>query len=158
MNQKIEVLSIGVINTSFEEKAGIPIQSSFGKEYEGRITLYPEYRDGLKDLSEISHVYLLYHFDRHCDFEMIVKPYMDENPRGLFATRAPKRPSGIGLSIVEITKIENDIIFFNGVDMLNNTPLIDIKPYIPEIDSHPNAKSGWYEKVKNKKRLSDDRF
>jgi len=71
---------------------------------------------------------------------MVVKPYMDETPRGLFATRAPKRPSGIGLSIVEIIKIEDNKIFFYGVDMLNNTPLLDIKPYIPEIDCYPTAK------------------
>lgn len=154
----MQIKPVGVINTLFEQKSGVPIQSVFGKEHEGTITIFPEYCDGLKDLSEISHIYLLFHFNQHNDYSMVVKPYMDETPRGLFATRAPKRPSGIGLSIVEIIKIENNKIFFKGVDMLNNTPLLDIKPYVPEIDCHPTAKSGWYEKVKNKNRVSDDRF
>ncbi|MBF0207561.1 MAG: tRNA (N6-threonylcarbamoyladenosine(37)-N6)-methyltransferase TrmO [Oligoflexia bacterium] len=151
---------IGVIETNFEEKSGVPIQSVFGKEHEGVITIFPEYADGLNDLSAISHIYLIYHFNRHHDYSMMVTPYMDDTPRGLFATRAPKRPSGIGMSVVEIIRVEKNKIFFKGVDMLNNTPLLDIKPYVPEIDCFPMAKSGWYENIKNKNKnkVSDDRF
>lgn len=149
---------IGIIYTEFEEKAGVPIQATFGKDRTAKIILNEIYTDGLKDLNEISHVFLLYHFDRHTDFQMIVKPYMDETPRGLFATRAPKRPNGIGLSLVEILSIEKNVITFKGVDMLNKTPLIDIKPFVPDIDFAENARSGWYEKVKAKPRLSDNRF
>ncbi len=154
----MNIIPIGAIKTEFEEKTGVPIQSSFGKDRIGKIELKEEYVEGLKDLNEMSHVFLIYHFDRHHDYKMIVKPYMDETPRGLFATRAPKRPNGIGLSLVEIVSIENNIITFKGVDMLNNTPLLDIKPFVPDIDFAENARSGWYEKVKNKTRLSDDRF
>lgn len=149
---------IGLIQTEFEEKTGVPIQATFGKDRIGKIQIKQEYSEGLKDLSEISHIFLIYHFNRHNDFKMIVTPYMDDTPRGLFATRAPKRPNGIGLSLVEILSIEENTITFRGVDMLNNTPLLDIKPFVPDIDFVENAKSGWYEKVKNKPRLSDDRF
>lgn len=149
---------IGTIYTDFLEKAGIPIQATFGKNYQAKIILKKEFQEGLKDLSEISHVFLLYHFNQHQDYKMIVKPYMDETPRGLFATRAPKRPNGIGLSLVEILKIEENIIYFKGVDMLNETPLLDIKPFIHDIDYAENSRSGWYEKVKDKPRLSDSRF
>ena len=155
---ELTIKPIGFIETEFEEKSGIPIQSTFGKEYQGVINLFSEYSDGLKDLDQISHIYLLYHFHQHSDYNLVVRPYMDETPRGLFATRAPKRPSGIGLSIVEIIKIKENKIFFKGVDMLNKTPLLDIKPYVPDIDCHPHARSGWYDLVKNKKRVSDDRF
>ncbi len=150
--------SIGTIYTDFLEKAGVPIQATFGKSHEGRIIIKEEFKDGLKDLNEISHVFLIYHFNQHKDYQMIVKPYMDETPRGLFSTRAPKRPNGIGLSLVEILKIEDNIIYFKGVDMLNETPLLDIKPFIHDIDFAENSKSGWYEKVKDKPRLSDNRF
>ena len=138
---------------------GVPIQPSFGKERTGFIELMPQYTDGLKDLMDISHVYLLYHFDRHQDFKLVVRPYMDDDTlRGLFATRAPKRPNGIGLSIVEIVDINGHIITFRGVDMLNNTPLLDIKPYIAAMDRIDHTIGGWYEKTLSKRRLSDDRF
>ena len=150
---------IGVIKTEFEDTVGVPIQSCFGKDRTGVIEMNPEYAEGLNDLMDISHVYLLYHFDRHHDYSLMVRPYMDnDTPRGLFATRAPKRPNPIGLSIVELVKLEGHRITFRGVDMLNNTPLLDLKPYVPDIDRIDNARSGWYEKVQKKSRLSDDRF
>lgn len=149
---------IGLINTSFEKKAGVPIQAMAGEEHTGTITLYPEYLDGLKDLDGFSHIHLLYHFNRHNNYSLIVKPYMDDNLRGLFATRAPKRPNPIGLSLVEIIKIDNNVITFKGVDILNNTPLLDIKPYYHDFDSREHSKSGWLDKVKNRRIISDDRF
>ena len=116
---ELTIKPIGFIETEFEEKSGIPIQSTFGKEYQGVINLFSEYSDGLKDLDQISHIYLLYHFHQHSDYNLVVRPYMDETPRGLFATRAPKRPSGIGLSIVEIIKIkENKMYVIAGAVLL----------------------------------------
>ncbi|CAG0909519.1 unnamed protein product, partial [Cyprideis torosa] len=134
---------IGVIKTPFDTKAGMPIQAKFGDQARGSIELREEYVEGLKDLAGFSHAHLLYHFHQHEDFSLIVTPYMDTSPRGLFATRAPKRPNPIGLSLVEILEIEGNRIYFSGVDMLNNTPLLDIKPYYHEIDSRQGAKCGW---------------
>jgi tRNA-Thr(GGU) m(6)t(6)A37 methyltransferase TsaA len=99
---EIRFKPIGTIKTEFKATAGVPIQSCFGKERRGTIELFPEYVEGLKDLDAVSHVYLLYHFNQHNDYKLVVKPYMDETPRGLFATRAPKRPNGIGPYLGEI--------------------------------------------------------
>ncbi|MBF0299495.1 MAG: tRNA (N6-threonylcarbamoyladenosine(37)-N6)-methyltransferase TrmO [Oligoflexia bacterium] len=162
MNTSTEVLfnPIGIIKTEFKNTVGIPIQFCFGRDHVGEVELYSQYVDGLKDLNDIQYIYLLYHFNRHSDYKLIVKPYMDETPRGLFSTRAPKRPNGIGLSIVEIIAIENNIIIFKGVDMVDNTPLLDIKPYVPKLDHVESNKNGWYDFVNNngQKKISDDRF
>ncbi len=149
---------IGIIKTEFEKKSGIPIQAKVGENFIGKIELKKEFSEGLKDLDSFTHIHLIYLFDRHSDYSLTVKPYMDDNPRGLFATRAPKRPNNLGLSLVEIINVKDNIITFKGVDMLNNTPLIDIKPYYHEFDSRENSKAGWLDKVTNKREISDDRF
>lgn len=154
----VEFEIIGEIHTAFEQKSGIPIQSAFGQDLEGTVTIYPQYQDGLKDLDGFSHVYLIYHFNRHHDYTLQSRPYLDEVKRGVFATRAPKRPNGIGISVVKVTRIENNIIYFRGVDTLNNTPLLDIKPYIPDFDHHEVTETGWYGDVKSKNTISDNRF
>jgi len=155
---EIEIKSIGIITTEFEEKAGIPIQAGVGEKHIGKITLDPKYSEGLKDLDGFSHVHLLYHFNRHDNYSLVVKPYMDDTERGLFSTRAPKRPNPIGLSLVEVLKVESNTIIFRGVDILNNTPLIDIKPYYHDFDSRKNSRAGWLDQVKNRRTISDDRF
>lgn len=154
----LELKPIGIIKTQFEDKVGVPIQPKNGENYIGHIELNKEYVQGLKDLDGFSHIHLLYHLNRHEDYSLIVKPYMDDTPRGLFATRAPKRPNQIGLSLVEIVEIKENIITFKGVDMLNNTPLFDIKPYYHDFDSRENSKSGWLDNVKNRRKVADDRF
>jgi tRNA-Thr(GGU) m(6)t(6)A37 methyltransferase TsaA len=149
---------IGTIRTPFESKSGIPIQSAVGGDTTGKVVLDAQFVDGLKDLDGFSHVHLIYVFDRHDDYALQVRPYMDETPRGLFATRAPKRPNAIGLSLVEIISIDHNEILFRGVDMLNNTPLLDIKPYFGEFDTRPNARCGWLDAVQRRRTISDDRF
>lgn len=155
---EINFQPIGIIKTKFDKKEGIPIQARFGEDYQGIVELNPIYVEGLKDLDGFSHLHLIYNFHRHNDFSLIVKPYMDEVERGLFATRAPKRPNGIGLSLVELIKIEGNKIYFKGVDMLDGTPLLDIKPYYRDIDYRDNIRSGWLDKVKDRRTISDDRF
>lgn len=149
---------IGIIKTEFDNKAGIPIQAAYGSDHCGEIKLYPEYTDGLKDLDGFSHIHLIYYFDRHKDYSLHVVPYMDKSERGLFATRAPKRPNGIGLSLVELVSVENNIIHFRGVDIMNNTPLLDIKPFYNEVDTRCNARCGWLDDVKKNGTVSDSRF
>ncbi len=145
--------SIGVIHTPFKEPKGAPIQPRRSKGANGTIEIYPEYVNGLKDLDGFSHITLIYNFHLSEGFNLEVVPFLDKNKRGLFATRAPRRPNQIGLSTVELLKIENNILHIKNVDMVDSTPLLDIKPYVPEFDSHTNIKIGW---LKDKAGKSDD--
>jgi len=119
-----------------------------------------EYRAGLKDLDEFSHVILLYHFHRSQGFNLNIVPFMDSEPRGLFSTRAPKRPNSIGLSVVQLDRIENGVLHIQNVDMLDGTPLLDIKPYVPKFDDQIKVRTGWLERTSKTvaTRKADDRF
>lgn len=149
---------IGIIKTPFKEKSGVPIQAKVGESIEGYIEIAQEYVDGLADLNEFSHIHIIFHFNQHNSYKLSVTPYMDHVPRGLFSTRAPTRPNPIGLSLVELVSIEKNIIRFKGVDMLDNTPVLDIKPYFADFDSRQNTRSGWLDRVKKRRTISDDRF
>ncbi len=152
--------SIGIIHTPFQDLSGIPIQPSAAEGVEGKVILDPALQEGLQDLEGFSHIILLYYFHQAGAPELLVKPYLDDKQRGLFATRAPRRPNGIGFSIVKLLKIQGNILTVANVDILDGTPLLDIKPYIPYFD-HPKAdRVGWLEKYKGKVggKLSDERF
>jgi tRNA-Thr(GGU) m(6)t(6)A37 methyltransferase TsaA len=159
---KFEFKPVGFIRTQNREISGTPIQPRFAEEYTGKAEILHEYMAGLKDLEGFSHIILIYVFDRHRrdDYKLHVKPYMDDKMRGVFATRAPKRPNNIGLSIVKVEQIKNNMIFFSGADMLDNTPILDIKPYVPEFDDDVKFRIGWLEgKIKiSEKRKADERF
>ncbi len=156
----IEFKPIGTIHTPFTELAGMPIQPAGAAGVRGTIDLLDEYRQGLKDLDGFSHIVLLYLFHRSHGYKLEVVPFMDTTPRGLFSTRAPKRPNPIGLSVVQLERIENGIVHIQNVDILDGTPLLDIKPYVPEFDSHTNIRTGWLEQARKTvhKRKADDRF
>jgi len=160
METKIEYRSIGVIHTPFKKTEGMPIQPAGAAGVKGKVEVFEEYRDGLKDLEGFSHIILLYHFHRSRGFNLSVAPFMDTNKRGLFATRAPGRPNPIGLSVVQLDKVENGVLFVTNIDILDGTPLLDIKPYVPEFDARSDIRIGWLETavktVKDKK--SDNRF
>ena len=151
---------IGKIFTPFQKKEGMPIQPTGALGIEGKIELNPELIPALKDLDGFSHIILLYFFDKSIGFDLQTTPFLDTESRGLFATRAPKRPNGIGFSVVELLKIENNVLHIKNVDMLNQTPLLDIKPYIPEFDVFQTKSLGWLEDKKGrvKDKLSDSRF
>ena len=152
--------SIGIIHTPFRDLSGMPIQPSAAEGVEGKVILDPALQEGLQDLEGFSHIILLYYFHQAGDPKLLVKPYLDDEQRGLFATRAPRRPNGIGFSIVKLLEIQGNILTVANVDILDGTPLLDIKPYIPYFD-HPEAdRVGWLEKSKGKVggKLSDDRF
>jgi tRNA (adenine37-N6)-methyltransferase len=136
---------IGIIHTPFKTREGMPIQSNGAKGIKGQIELKEEFIPGLTDLDEFSHIILIYNFHKSIGFELLTKPFLDNIQRGVFATRAPKRPNPIGLSVVRIIKIEKNIIYVENVDMLDETPLLDIKPYIPAFDIHKTEKNGWIE-------------
>lgn len=151
---------IGIINTPFTSLEGMPIQPVGAPTTIGKITVHEEYAEGLKDLEGFSHVYLIYQFHECKAEKLIVKPFMDTATRGVFSTRAPVRPNHIGLSIVELTEIKGSTITVKGIDILNGTPLMDIKPYIAKFDLVKSSKSGWMkaasEEILNKR--SDARF
>ena len=161
MKKAITYREIGVIRTPFVKSKGMPIQAQFSNE-KGKIILSKKYQEALKGLEGFSHIILLYHFHKTKESKLIVKPFLSEEKQGIFAVRAPNRPNSIGFSIVELLEIiekENEIeILINKVDMLDNTPLLDIKPYMKEFDSFPNAKCGWYDNRSIKHTQADDRF
>jgi tRNA-Thr(GGU) m(6)t(6)A37 methyltransferase TsaA len=157
---KIEFTPIGIIHSPFMEPEGMPIQPPGAAGVKGTVELLEDFHSGLKDLDGFSHIILLYHFHRSRGFNLHVVPFMDSEPRGLFATRAPKRPNPIGFSVVQLDKIEDGVLYIRDVDILDGTPLLDIKPYVPEFDAQVETRTGWLEKARKtvSNRKSDDRF
>lgn len=138
----------------------MPIQPAGGAGVKATIEVFPQYRDGLADLDGFSHIIVLYHLHRSEGYKLRVVPFMDTVERGLFATRAPKRPNPIGLSVVQLDKIEDGVLYIQNVDIVDGTPLLDIKPYVPEFDQQLEIRTGWLDHVKRtvSKRRSDERF
>ncbi len=134
---------IGVIHTPHKEPKGTPIQPTGALGIKGTIELNPEYHQGLKDLEGFSHIILLYHFHRAEGYSLQVKPYMDKDTHGVFATRIPGRPNPIGLSVVRLLDIEGGTLHIQDVDILDGTPLLDIKPYVPAFDHRETDRIGW---------------
>ena len=157
---EIKYQSIGTIHSPFKDIEGMPIQPAGAANVQGTVEVLPELAEGLKDLEGFSHIILLYHFHRVRETKLVVIPFMDSEPHGVFATRAPKRPNPIGLAIVKLVGIEGNVLYIENVDILDGTPLIDIKPYVPEFDRPPVERVGWLERAKGKvrRKRSDDRF
>ncbi|NOR10079.1 MAG: tRNA (N6-threonylcarbamoyladenosine(37)-N6)-methyltransferase TrmO [Desulfovibrionaceae bacterium] len=156
----IELKPIGIIHTPFTKPEGMPIQPAGAAGVHGTVEVFEEYHAGLKDLDGFSHIILLYHFHRSQGFNLQIVPFMDTQFRGLFATRAPKRPNPIGLSIVQLESIKNGVLHVQNVDILDGTPLLDIKPYVPDFDSHVEVRTGWLEEARKtvQNRQADKRF
>jgi tRNA-Thr(GGU) m(6)t(6)A37 methyltransferase TsaA len=141
----IKFTPIGIIHTPFAEQKGTPIQPHRGRGVKGTIEVFPQYADGLADLDGFSHIYLLFHLHRSDGFNLRVIPYLDDTERGVFATRAPRRPNPIGLSIVRLVKVEGVTLYIEDLDILDGTPLLDIKPYVPHFDDAEEFRIGWLE-------------
>jgi len=158
--QQITYKPIGIIHTPFLTLNNIPIQNIGATEEIATIEIFPEFAEGLKDLEGFSHIILLYHLHLVQNSALIVKPFMDTVPRGIFATRSPIRPNPIGFTIVKLVGINNNLLTIKHFDMLNNTPLLDMKPYISTIDEIKDSKSGWLTgKIQNfENTKSDSRF
>jgi tRNA (adenine37-N6)-methyltransferase len=135
---------IGVVHSPFKEPKNVPIQASASKGTKGTIEIYPQFAEGLRDLEGFSHIILLYHFHLVKDSPLIVKPFLDDTPHGVFATRSPARPNKIGISIVQLTGIVGNILHIEDIDIIDGTPLLDIKPYIPQFDCRKTDKIGWF--------------
>jgi tRNA-Thr(GGU) m(6)t(6)A37 methyltransferase TsaA len=156
----IEYRPIGVIHSPFKEAAGSPIQGVFAEDAEGVVEVFEEYAEGLRELELFSHVYLLYHFHRAGPVSLAVVPFLDDREHGVFATRAPSRPNGIGLSIVRLLARDGRRIHVAQLDVLDGTPLLDLKPYVPQFDHRPTANSGWIKGTDGGRiaRRADNRF
>jgi tRNA (adenine37-N6)-methyltransferase len=152
--------SIGVIRTPFETLEGMPIQPTGAGQFNGQVVLDPRYEDGLADIEGFSHLFLIYLFHQSQGFQLEVKPFLDDQRRGLFATRAPRRPNPVGLSIVTLLRREKNILHVGHIDVVDGTPLLDIKPYVPAFDAPRVTSIGWLEgKVERSRWLrSDERF
>jgi tRNA (adenine37-N6)-methyltransferase len=157
---RINYEPIGVIHSPFKEPAGIPIQPAAGAEIEGTVEVFEPYREGLADVDGFSHIMLLVHLHRSEGYRLRVVPFLDSVERGLFATRAPRRPNAIGLSVVRLERIEEGILHIRGVDLIDGTPLLDIKPYVPAFDDPQDVRIGWLQTFESRipGRRSDDRF
>jgi tRNA-Thr(GGU) m(6)t(6)A37 methyltransferase TsaA len=156
----VSMNSIGVIRTPFKTLEGMPIQPSGAEQFNGQVVLDPRYEEGLADVEGFSHLFLIYLFHRSRGFQLSVKPFLDDRQRGLFATRAPRRPNPIGLSIVTLLRREKNVLHVGHIDVLDGTPLLDIKPYVPAFDAPAVTSIGWLEgKVERSLWLrSDKRF
>ncbi len=151
---------IGTIHSPFTSLEGMPIQPTGETSAPGTIEILPEYSQGLKDLEGFSYVILLYDLHKVSRSSLIVTPFLGLESHGVFATRAPTRPNPIGLSIVKLAKINGNVLYVENLDILDGTPLLDLKPYVPEFDWRPNARIGWLENARGKvqETRSDDRF
>ncbi len=139
----IVVRPIGVIRSPFKTPSEAPIQAS-RSQARGQVEVFPEFQQGLTDLEGFSHIYLVYVFHEVSTFSLLVKPFLDDKLHGIFATRHPERPNRIGFSIVKLLGRNGNILESEGVDMLDGTPLLDIKPYMPEFDERKDVRIGWY--------------
>jgi len=139
--------TIGIIHSEHTIKENTPIQPVYAKGCKGYVDLCPEFVEGLRDLIGFSHIYLIYHFHQVRSVQLLVKPYLQDEEHGVFATRAPFRPNAIGLSVVELLSIDGNILHLDGVDILDGTPLLDIKPYTTKFDLHDIKKNGWLDEV-----------
>jgi tRNA-Thr(GGU) m(6)t(6)A37 methyltransferase TsaA len=156
----IKYKSIGTIHTPFEKPEGMPIQPRGAKGIKGMVTVKKKYTEGLADLEGFSHICLIYHLHKSKGFNLQVIPFLDNKPHGVFATRAPRRPNSIGISVVRLLKITDNTIEIENADILNGTPLLDIKPYLPEFDVYEAVNKGWAKDITDKVKQirSDSRF
>lgn len=134
---------IGVIRTPFVDPQGTPIQPAAARGIQGRVEVFPEYAEGLADLIGFSHLILIYHLHRSGPPKLRVRPFLDSREHGVFATRAPARPNPIGISLVRLLGVEGNVLQISDVDILDGTPLLDIKPYVPQFDAASDVRIGW---------------
>jgi tRNA-Thr(GGU) m(6)t(6)A37 methyltransferase TsaA len=150
---------IGVIHSPHMQQAGTPIQPTYATDVRGQVVVYDEYAGALADLDGFDHIWLLYHFDRAKPYGSArIVPYRDDRARGLFATRVPSRPNPIGMSVVKLISVESNTVVVEGIDVLDGTMLLDIKPYVAAFDAHPEANAGWLAEARCGSHTADERF
>jgi len=158
MSDELKIEPIGVIETPFHEPAGTPIQPSRANGALGKVRIEPRYQAGLEDLAGFERIWLIYWLHKAAESSLLVTPFLDTRKRGIFATRAPARPSRIGISAVRLLAVQEGALEVADVDMIDGTPILDIKPYVPEFDCYPASKAGWFDESDSKRLLADGRF
>lgn len=160
MIKEVKYKPIGIIHSPFKEAKSMPIQSSGAKGVAGTLEILPEYCIGLRDVDGFSHIILLYHFHLAHGSSLEVRPYMDGKPHGVFATRMPGRPNAIGVSVVRLVRVDGCLIHIEDVDVLDGTPLLDIKPYVTDFDVRVTEREGWLSGISGGvcEKKSDGRF
>jgi tRNA-Thr(GGU) m(6)t(6)A37 methyltransferase TsaA len=138
----MKIRPIGVIHSPFKKREGMPIQP-FRSDKIGRVEVFEKYAAGLKDILGFSHIILIYRFHKSRGYKLLVKPFLDDKKHGLFATRAPFRPNQIGMSVVRLLRQKKNVLFVKGIDALDGTPLLDIKPYVPQFSADKKVRIGW---------------
>ena len=156
----MQLIPIGIIHSPFSDPKDMPIQPASALGIPGKVVIEPEYQEGLKDLDGFSHIILLYSFHLSSGYKLIAKPFLDEESHGVFATRAPCRPNPIGLSVLPLEKIDGLTLHVSNIDIVDGTPLLDIKPFVPTFDCPPDVSIGWLSDKLDyvKGSRSDDRF
>lgn len=144
MEQTYQLRPIGVVRTPFHTKEDAPIQGAFVPGAEGVIDIHDEFAEGLEDIEGFSHLILIYVFDRGDQVELRPVPFLDDHPHGVLSTRNPRRPNRLGMTVVRLVRREGNRLFIHNVDVLDKTPLVDIKPYVSRFDSIPDALEGWF--------------
>jgi tRNA-Thr(GGU) m(6)t(6)A37 methyltransferase TsaA len=159
MFRQLEIDPIGMIETPFREPAGTPIQPSRANGALGKVHIEPRFQTGLKDLVGFERIWLIYWFHKASGSNLLVTPFLDTRERGIFATRSPARPSPLGISAVRLLAVHaGGVLEVADVDMIDGTPLLDIKPYVPEFDSHAHCRAGWFDQSHSRRCVSDQRF
>ncbi len=154
----IQLRPIGVIRTPFKEPKGTPIQPAVAEGASGTVTVFEEFQDGLKDLEGFDRIWLIYWLHQAPKARLLVTPFLDDHERGVFATRAPARPNPIGMSSVRLLRVDGNVLTVADVDMIDDTALLDVKPYAPAFDCFKVERSGWLDNSRKKRRVADDRF
>ena len=144
--KEITLKPIGIVHSPYESSKNIPIQGRFNDDVEAYVKLDKKYEKGLTDLEEFSHAIIVFYFHKADKITIMSKPYLENKEHGIFAIRSPSRPNPIGISVVKIKKIEGNKLYFTEVDVFDQTPVLDIKPYIKYFDIRENVKSGWLDK------------
>lgn len=157
---EIKLKPVGVIHTPFKTIENMPVQPSAGREVTGEIEIYPEYAEGLSDIEGFSHLYIIFYLNMVKSYKLKVIPFLDTTEHGIFATRSPARPNSVGLSVVELIEVKGNTLHIRGIDMLDGSPVLDIKPYVPDFDHCGIVRKGWFEGRAEKagEIKSDNRF
>ena len=145
--EPVSLRPIGIIHSQYKNAERVPIQPVYAENCPAQIEIFPEFADGLRDLDGFSHIYLIYYFHQAGAARLLVKPFLQDVEHGVFATRAPSRPNAIGQSIVKLVRRDGNILHIKGTDILDGTPLLDIKPYIKRFDRIDSERDGWQDEV-----------
>jgi tRNA-Thr(GGU) m(6)t(6)A37 methyltransferase TsaA len=148
---------IGVIHSPFKKQADTPIHGVYAPESRGEVEVFPQYADGLNNIAGFSHLILIYHFHLAKGYSLLTEPFLDNGSKGIFSIRHFKRPNSIGLSVVRLYSVRRNILEIGEVDVVDGTPLLDIKPYMPDFDHRLNVRTGWYEQASNRSQYEKNK-